>query len=498
MQLAAATLAGRFVVASGVLSMAAAMAASREAALAVANANASQASTGCSWVPPSPCASAFTYGGQSYSGCCTAGTTDNTAWCSHSATYEGSSSPCTWSCQEVPQGSLVMPYANDWSPTNDEVQYLKGEAERLVKPGMLADLKQKQDDAARVMAEAGDAYKVATEKAARAQQKAAVISALEEQEAKRVAALPALARMAQQQAIVEHEKRKVAETQVVEARQLRENAEKTQGDSLVKLHQAVSKQRLVNRIRAAEDARIANAALQSAMLARSELAAKQKLSDTVNAAVEKALSERRDASILAGQALVNATADLTKQVTTATAEMTQQDTVMQNAKYDLLKLQYQAEQSQKDAVSAQSKAYEDRARADAAIVASKLLKKSADCEDDKLDDTTGALKTAKDQQVEDESVQTAKISAKEKAELKAFKAQDKAVKNLEEAATVYGDADSGTKSYVKMAQIRPEGFIGGVANGITGKNTVRPKGAVETVEDILGKAKVAEIIGDGS
>ena len=82
--------------------------------------------SGCSWSPPVTCAPRFTYNDELHMGCSTADSDDGRAWCSHSQSYSGSWSSCSWKCEALPEGTgtVVMPYANTWVPSGEEVAHL--------------------------------------------------------------------------------------------------------------------------------------------------------------------------------------------------------------------------------------------------------------------------------------------------------------------------------------------------------------------------------------
>jgi len=274
--------------------------------------------------------------------------------------------------------------------------------------------------------------------------------------------------MAQQQAIEEHQKRLDAEAKLVEARKKRIAVEETQGDSLMNIRQAITKQRLVNRIRAAEDARIAEAALQAAELTRKEMEQRKLITEKVNEAVEAALASRKDATLLTGQVLVNATAGLTAKVSAANANTATMDASVVMAARELDELRAQAETSKSEALKAQQAAYEDRARADAAKLGSGILDKVKDCEDEKLANQTEALKTAQVQAATDAQSAASSVATMKAAEEAAFTSQGLAIRNLKTAAETVGNKTA-TQLYVgEVSQIAPEAFINGVASGIVG------------------------------
>jgi len=83
-------------------------------------------------------------------------------------------------------------------------------------------------------------------------------------EAKRESVLPSLVKTLQDQAHHEHLLRKAAEKEVEEKAKAQSDAERQQSEKLGPLRQAIVRQRFADRIRAAEDARVASIAVKEA------------------------------------------------------------------------------------------------------------------------------------------------------------------------------------------------------------------------------------------
>mmetsp|Transcript_86940 Transcript_86940/g.243663 ORF Transcript_86940/g.243663 Transcript_86940/m.243663 type:complete len:480 (+) Transcript_86940:132-1571(+) len=425
---------------------------------------------GCAWAPPTTCASTYSYKGQTYTGCSTMDSSNGGAWCSHDGTYSGAWSVCTWTCTRVPgAGPIVMPFANDWVPTDDEVKYYQGEATR--RDSLMQENLKRQQELLKQLQELGDAYNVTASQASDAKERARTVSALADEEAKRIAALPLLARMAQEQALQEHAKRLAAEGALAEAHAARAKDQSSAGSRLEQIRQDITKQRLMNRIRAAEDARIASAALEAARRAKADVQHEKEIAEKVAAAVNEKLASQRDAMASAVQEFITASANATAKVSAATAEAAQYDTKVALAKVELEHLREAAEKSAEVALRRQQEAYEDRAKADAAVLTAAMLNESKNCEEGKLNNHTTALESAKANFTNLDHLAKENSAAESMAEEAARTAQNKAVEDLKKSAGKLASVYASTQYASEIAKVAPEAFVKGFADAVTNKSS---------------------------
>lgn len=342
------------------------------------------------------------------------------------------------------------------------------QAEAVTASRLEAEVLSRQEALRKEFEAANKIYMEAAAMATEANRKASIAKALNEQEERRLAALPTLAKLAQQAAVEEHAKRVKAEQEVAGLRQRRVSEEESAEDNINKIRQAISKQRLVNRIRAAEDARIAAAAVEAARQARLELAKKQAVDEKFAGAEQEAKELRESAQVLASQMVVNATAELTAKVASSTLGASQEEQALALAmrEYELLKAQ--ATRSADDAVDAQRVAYEDRARADIANSNSDAIDSvAAQTIAAKKNYTASVSQAVEEAKTERERSEVAKATH-ETAYVAAFTAGSAAVEQLKDLVDKRGEVSGDVQYATRMAEVSPERFLAGVAAGIQG------------------------------
>eukprot|EP00928_Gymnodinium_smaydae_P087375 TRINITY_DN71645_c0_g1_i1.p1 TRINITY_DN71645_c0_g1~~TRINITY_DN71645_c0_g1_i1.p1 ORF type:complete len:513 (-),score=161.94 TRINITY_DN71645_c0_g1_i1:19-1422(-) len=419
---------------------------------------------GCAWQPPVACAPTFEFGGQLYVGCTTAGAQTGEAWCAHTADYQPEAwSKCSYTCDDsvvAPAGPVVLPFANNWMPSGDELEYLQ-DAVKESETSKSAFAK-RYEALKKEFEEADKAYKQQNREVEEAKAKLAVAKQIGDDERRRAAALPSLARLAQKQALEEHERRVAAEKRVEELRKVRKQAEEARGSSMDRIRQAITKQRLINRVQAAEDARIIEAATEAARVARGEILRQQIVEKQVQDALDAAQRDRETAARLAAAVLLNATRAANAQVANHSAQVTQleQDKAVQRRSLELLR--QQAERSADLAAAAAKIAAEDRARARAAAeqeaghlqVAAQMEGQAANLSAEVI----SAATRAEQQQAEADAA----AAARGAAVADAAGAQAGAVRSLKVAAQDMSRVASVSQNAGKLAAAAPAAFIRGI------------------------------------
>lgn len=356
-----------------------------------------------------------------------------------------------------------MPTTNSWLPSSEELGYLQSEATSAA--ARMAETRKRQEELRQQFWEADRTYQQAADAAAEAKRKAALAKAYREAEKRRVAALPSLARAAQEDAIWEHEQRVAAETQLEELRRKTAAAKDNDGQ-LDSIRAALTKQRLINRVRAAEDARIMAAAKDAATKARLELKQRALNVDAVKEAALAASAARDNATLLAGQIVANATAELTAQVAKATSAAAQreQEVALAVQEYEFLK--QQAERSAANVTAAQKQAFGDRAMADAALNRYQAYGVVAAAMGDKAEDSSSTAADAVDKVNSTREKASVTFSERDEAEKEAFATADGAVEALKAVATKAGKTNGLTEYAADISDLSPNSFLSGVAAGM--------------------------------
>jgi hypothetical protein len=360
-----------------------------------------------------------------------------------------------------------MPVGGIWIPSGDEVSSLQDAAKAAQKEK--AKLEVEQEEFLKKFSDENKEYERVSAKAAETKRQADLAQAFRLEEQRRLDVLPSLARMAQADAMAEHQKRLAAEAKLRDLREKVAQAKETD-KSFDDIRAENTKQRLANRIRAAEHARIATAAKDAAEKARLEMRRKADCEKKENATTEAAENLRKEASEAAKQQLDRATAELTSRVTQTASQTVQEEQAVASAslQYDLLKKQ--AELSSAAAIEAQRLAYEERAKADAAY---NLYDNYITTRNDAYAKAYTSRKeaaAAMDQVNETRAKAEASIAERTEVMKASDRSTGEALKILKSTANSAGEISAKAHYAADISEISPKSFISGVASGMKADN----------------------------
>eukprot|EP00927_Polykrikos_kofoidii_P027335 TRINITY_DN24086_c0_g2_i1.p1 TRINITY_DN24086_c0_g2~~TRINITY_DN24086_c0_g2_i1.p1 ORF type:complete len:511 (+),score=97.03 TRINITY_DN24086_c0_g2_i1:140-1672(+) len=354
-------------------------------------------------------------------------------------------------------------FSNSYAPSSLDVRSLQAraaDAERVrTAQAEIVEAKRKEMEVLQ------DCLKAASVAADSFSKKASVAAMQRLQEDQRIAALPALAKKAREMAAEERRKRLEAEERVVAARNERVRVEQERIERLDQLRKAITKQRVINRVRAAEDARITSAAIEAARQARAEVASRHLSMEKLEAAAVSGDEHMKAAKVLASQAIVNATETLTGRVSGSAAKSVQAQFALADAKRTVDELREKAATSAAAAQEAQRLAFEDRSRADAARLGKVALEDFAVQQREAYQSTEAAVPTSRQNVTAAAGRLIAATAEKNKAVSDAFKRESEAVRALKLTADKAGQV-SGLTSYAQdLAGTAPAAFIDGLSRG---------------------------------
>mmetsp|Transcript_33751 Transcript_33751/g.73873 ORF Transcript_33751/g.73873 Transcript_33751/m.73873 type:complete len:461 (+) Transcript_33751:81-1463(+) len=408
----------------------------------------------CSWAPAAECTVNFSYEGQEYTGCANT-LTSGIAWCSHSTTYTGEWSHCSYQCEQDPHPDVAFP--SDYVPSLQEVNMLADKA-RNAAPAA-ASL------AARQAALENELMEVRSKmnqvpNPEQATQAAAAAAEIYDKEQRRVVALPTMAKMVQEQAVLEHLQRLEAEKRLEE---VRKNRSETQNISsaILDLRKAVALNRLEDRVRAAEDARIAKVALVAAQEAIAKVAQIKAADARVQAAIEKARGDIEAAKAQAVAAISASNATLNAQVAAQVAAAWASAEGIEKSQQELVELLSQVNRSAGAARLARQQAFLDRARADAVLASATSAEQytgTLTSEAAKAQSMAEAAQALYDKQVQ--AVNT-NVQAVKQAEADAYQGNLEGVTALKDTAQHAAEIYAKTEMGEKFAEVAPGSFMNG-------------------------------------
>lgn len=298
-----------------------------------------------------------------------------------------------------------------------------------------------------------------------ATQRRDAVEALREAEDRRVAALPGLVQSAYDQASREHQARVLAEERADAARQARLDAEEASQSHLDEVREAVGRQRLVDRLRTAEDARVAEAASVAAQQAQEDHARMEAEEARVRATAQAAQDATSAAIHEATISLSGLATETIQQVADMAESVSQRQQGAQAARIAHEHLQEQAREAQEAADHAAAAAALDRARADAASRAVNALTQNST--------RSSAAATAASAVADQDATAAAAAEAEAEAAASLAGSHEDAVASAAADAvdTLRAAAESASASSARtavaetMARVAPVPFMEGVRQG---------------------------------
>lgn len=359
-------------------------------------------------------------------------------------------------------------FVADWAPvpSAEQLQYVRDQASAatVYRTGMDAMAEQLAPAiSAANRVQAMQDRSVELERSASQRQHA--VEALRDAEDQRLAALPRLVQSAYDQASQEHEARVRAEETADAAHQARVDAEEASQRHLEEVREAVGRQRLVDRLRTAEDARVAEAASAAAQQAREDHermeAEEARVRATARAAQDATSAAVREATV----SLSGLATETIQQVADLTETVSQREQEAQAARIAHEHLQEEVREAQEAADGSTAAATLDRARADAANRAVNALTQNAT----RSSGRAAAASARADQDAanaasaEAEALAAANLAGSHEDAVES--AAVAAVGTLRAAAEVASASSARTAVAETMARVAPVPFMEGVRQG---------------------------------
>jgi len=363
-------------------------------------------------------------------------------------------------------GLSLMPFAP--GPSNSELEFLQS-ALRAAEGNKNAEVQKTRQMRAACM-NASSGLEAANMQEAAARKRLADATAARIADDQRIAALPQLVRAAQMAAYDEQKKRIAAEQRAANARQQRIIAESAHTSKISHLQAGMQTQRFADRLRAAEDARIAAAAVRAAQQAKTEVEARAHAAELIRRADLEA-QKLRSESLRAQMALLtNMSAAWTSQVATAAASTERQHALTLEALRDVNDLRLKAEKSEAMAKTARMRALTDRVRAAVSNEASKTLDKVESKLLSKYEKVHEKAKESEKSALSDTQKALAAKQIQEAAAANGMQAIDLTIRTVQQSALRAQAAVSNADKGVEFAHAAPKPYVTGFEMG-WGKTT---------------------------